>query len=262
MTDIIGGVESPFEARMAKGESGDGKRRSFIRRVKPWHWYSIAFVTVLLLLLLWFALAYGGLPRLWSHHEHKKIGQRDEIVSYTAQDIPGDPINLHLKGGEGAIICAFKRAGWNVADPVNLKSALKIGSSVILQQSYPQAPVSPLYVQDQMQTVAFEKEEGKSADKRHHIRVWQVGPNDWLGAASFDRGVGLSLFTLQITHHIGPDVDGERDMAGHILTSAGGTQDGTESSRITPGQWHRNGGGDKYRTDGKIGVYTVPALTC
>ncbi|WBO22934.1 LssY C-terminal domain-containing protein [Sphingomonas abietis] len=243
-------------------QEGHSPSRSFIRRVKPWHWYSIAGLVIVGLPALWIALAYGGLPRLWSHHEHKRIGSREEIVSYTAQDIPADPINLHLKGNQGAIVCAFKRAGWSVADPVTLISSLKIGASVILQRPYPEAPVSPLFVQDKQQTIAFEKEEGKSADHRHHVRVWQIGKNDWLGAATFDRGVGLSLFTLQITHHIGADVDGERDNAGRILTAGGATMSGTESSRIAAGQQHRNGGGDPYRTDGKINDYTLSGGSC
>jgi hypothetical protein len=231
-------------------------------RLKPWHWYSITFALLLLVPLLWFALAYAGLPRLWSHHEHKKIGARDQIQSYTAQDIPGDPINLHLKGDEKSITCAFTRAGWSVADAVSLRSAIRIGTSVVLHQPYPKAPVSPLFVQDQVQRTAFEKDEGSSADKRHHIRIWQIGPDDWLGAATFDRGVGLSLFTLQITHHIGPDVDADRDAAGNLLVASGATPGAPESSRIAPNQWHRNGGGDRYRTDGQIHSFTLPAGNC
>jgi hypothetical protein len=33
----------------------------------------------------------------------------------------------------------------------------------------------------------------------------------WLGAATFDTRVGFSHTTGQVTHHIGPDVDAERD---------------------------------------------------
>jgi hypothetical protein len=241
------------------GSAQDEKKR---RRLKPWHWYSITVALLLIVPLLWFILAYGALPRLWSHHEHKVLGARDQIQSYTPQDIPGDPVSLHLHGTQQAITCAFQRAGWSVADPVSLRSAVKIGASVLLRQPYPEAPVSPLYVLDNKQTASFEKEQGKSADQRHHVRVWQIRPNDWLGSASFDRGVGVSLFTLQITHHIGPDVDAERDTAARLLTAAGAQQNGTQSSRIAPNQWHRNGGGDRYRTDGQIRVFTLPPLTC
>ena len=33
----------------------------------------------------------------------------------------------------------------------------------------------------------------------------------WIGAVTYDRSVGLSHRTGQITHHIGPDIDAERD---------------------------------------------------
>ena len=214
---------------------------------------------VVVLLLLWFGIAYGGLPRLWSRHEHKRIGGRDQIQSYTAQDIPADPINLRLMGDSAAIGCAFRRAGWTLADNISVRSAVKIAASVVLHRAYPQAPVSSLYVHDRVQDLAFQEDEGKSADKRHHVRLWQVAPGDWLAAATYDRGVGLSLFTLQITHHIGHDVDAERDTVGTLVTASGGRLLGTEPSRIAPGVWHRNGGGDRYRTDGLIKVYAVGA---
>jgi hypothetical protein len=230
-------------------------------RLKPWHWYSITAVLLLAVPLLWFVFAYGELPHLWSRHEHKKIGARDQIQSYTAQDIPGDPVSLHLHGPREAIDCAFRRAGWALADPVDLSSALGIGSSVLLGRPYPQAPVSPLYVRDEKQTMAFEKDAGRSADQRHHVRFWQIGNEDWYGAASFDKGVGLSLFTLQVTHHIGADVDAERDMAGRLLMAGGAKLTGIERNRIAPGR-HRNGGGDAYTTDGRIAVFTLPAGGC
>ena len=256
MTDFAraaGPMEGPPASSPEKPHAG---------RLKPWHWYSITALMLLVVPLLWFILAYGSLPRLWSHHEHKVIGAREQIQSYTAQDIPGDPVSLHLHGSQAAIACAFRRAGWSLADPVSLPSALRIGTSVLLGRPYPQAPVSPLYVQDGKQAMAFEKEQGQSADQRHHVRFWQIGKDDWLGAASFDRGVGLSLFTLQVTHHIGPDVDAERDTAGTLLMASGAKLSGIEDNRIAPNQWHRNGGGDRYRTDGRIAVFTLPASGC
>lgn len=260
MTDTTHFAGAPRDPSDGHGSSTGGVRTS--RRLRPWHWYSLTFAAMLLVPLLWFLLAYAGLPRLWSHHEHKKIGTRGQIQSYTAQDIPGDPINLHIMGGEAAIVCAFTRAGWSVADAVSLRTGIRIGTSVILHRPYPQAPVSPLFFDDKVQSVAFEKDEGTSADKRHHVRIWQIGPTDWLGAATFDRGVGLNLFTLQITHHIGPDVDTERDNAGKLLMASGAVQGRSESSRIAPGQWHRNGGGDKYRTDGQISLFTLSSTGC
>ena len=123
-------------------------RRPLWRRLLPWYWASGVLGLLLWIPILWFLLAYAGLPRLWSHHEHKVLGERDAIVSYTAQDIPGDPINLRLKGSEAAIRCAFQRAGWHPADPVSVRSAIGIATSVLFRQPYPDAPVSPLYFED------------------------------------------------------------------------------------------------------------------
>jgi hypothetical protein len=226
-------------------------------KLRPWHWFVVTIASALALLLLWFGIAYGGLPRLWSHHEHKRIGSRDEIISYTAQDIPADPVNLQLTASRDAIVCAFGKAGWTLADNVSVRSAVHIAVSVVLQRPYPAAPVSSLYVHDQVQDMAFQQDLGRSADQRHHIRFWQVGQNQWLAAATFDRGVGVSLFTLQITHHIGKDVDQERDAAGRIIEASGGRLTGELASRIAPGAWHRNGGGDRYRTDGMIKAYAL-----
>ena len=224
-------------------------------KLRPWHWFVLTVISILALLLLWFGIAYGGLPRLWSHHEHKRFGRRDEIVSFTAQDIPADPVNLHIRGSSDQITCALVRAGWTRADNVSVRSAIKIAASVVLRRAYPAAPVSSLYVHDRIQDLAFEVDEGKSADKRHHARFWQIGPDDWLGAATFDRGVGLSLFTLQITHYIGSNVDADRNLVGTILKAGGATQIGTQPSRVPPNSWHRNGGGNRYRTDGMIANY-------
>ena len=80
----------------------------------------------------------------------------------------------------------------------------------------------------------------------------------WLGAASFDRGVGFSHDTGQITHHVGPDLDAERDLVIGDLDKAGGCNRPTDpgSGATTTG---RNGGGDPYFTDGKamVGVLTA-----
>lgn len=229
-----------------------------MRKLRPWHWFVVALASVLALLLLWFGIAYGGLPRLWSHHEHKRIGRRDEIISYTAQDIPADPINLRLTGDARQIGCAFARAGWTRADDVSVRSAIKIAASVVLGRTYLAAPVSSLYVHDRVQDLAFQRDEGRSADRRHHVRLWQVGPDDWLAAATYDRGVGLSLFTLQITHYIGKDVDADRDLVTRTLERQGARVLGTEPSRIPADRWHRNGGGNRYRTNGLIRRLALP----
>ena len=228
-------------------------------KLRPWHWLTIMLLAFLGLLLLWLVLAYGELPHLWSKHEHKKIGRGEAIVSYTSQDIPADPINLRLIGNRQQIKCAFSRGGWSLADPLSGRSAIGIVGSVVLRRSYPEAPVSSLYLQERLQDLAFEKDEGRTAHRRHHVRLWQVALNQWLGAASYDRGVGFALFTLQVTHKIGSNVDLERDSLGRMLQGQGSRLQGAQSSGAPPGRRQRNGGGDPYYTDGIVKVYALPS---
>lgn len=230
--------------------------------LRPWHWIVVALLSLLALLFLWLVLAYGELPHMWSKHEHKKLRRSDEIISYTSQDIPADPINLRLQGSSQSIRCAFHHSGWSPADPLSARSALGIVASVVLSRSYPEAPVSSLYFQDRLQDIAYEKDEGRSAHRRHHVRLWQIAPNQWLGAATYDRGVGLALFTLQVTHHIGADVDAERDALGAMLQKSGARFLGSALSRISPHRWQRNGGGDRYITDGLIKSYALSPRSC
>jgi hypothetical protein len=210
----------------------------------------------LMIPVLWFVLAYAGLPRLWSHHEHKKGKPFGDAVAYTAQDIPGDPINLTIDGPGAAIEAAMQRAGWTKADNVSVVSGFKIGTSVILGRPYPDAPVSPLFFDDRKQTFAYQRDEGRSADRRHHVRFWQVTPNHWVASATFDRGVGISLYTMQITHHIGPNVDQDRNTVAGILAN-GRPFALVALPGATLGGLRRNGGGDKYVTDGKVAQVTV-----
>lgn len=229
-------------------------------RWRWWHTVTTALLAAVALLALWIALAYGGLPRLWSHHERRKLRSGDTLVSYTAQDIPGDPINLRLLGSERVIACAFRAAGWHRAAPVTLATSLAIARSVLFRRADLDAPVSPLYVADRAQTLAYQRDEGVSADRRHHVRLWRVGPDDWLAAASFDRRVGLSLYTLQITHRIGRDVDRERALVAAALARSGATAVAVQPNGLAPGR-HRNGGGNRYLTDGRVLVLRLPA-TC
>jgi hypothetical protein len=43
----------------------------------------------------------------------------------------------------------------------------------------------------------------------------------WLGSVTFDRGVGLSRGTGQVSHHVAPDIDVERDLLVRDLSEAG-----------------------------------------
>jgi hypothetical protein len=82
----------------------------------------------------------------------------------------------------------------------------------------------------------------------------QEGRAVWLGAVTFDRGVGLSHDDAKITHHIGPDIDAERDLITDYLKTAKVVTTIYEITGIGPTLDGRNGEGDPYYTDGEIKI--------
>src|SRR5439155_24507659 len=106
------------------------------------------------------------------------------------------PLNVALVGSEADIQRAFAAAGWSPADPITLRSSLGIAESVVLDRPDPDAPISTLLLFGRHQDLAFEKEVGTSARERNRVRFWRTnlttdgGRPVWVGAATFDRGVG------------------------------------------------------------------------
>ena len=217
------------------------------------------------LLIIYLLAAYVVLPRLWSHYEHEPGLRGRPMVTLTSDGIPGDPLNVGLVGTREEAIRALAAAGWYPADAVTLRSSIEIAGSVIFDRPYRDAPVSPLFYQGRRQDFAFEKPVGDSADRRNHARFWHVletgrlGRDIWLGSATFDRGAGLSHDTGEITHHIAPDIDAERDLLIADLASAGTLSETYHVTGIGPTLSGRNGGGDPYFTDGDITIGVINA---
>lgn len=220
-------------------------------------WWLFIFAA---LLIVYLTLAYVVLPALWTHHEHEPDLASFPMVTRTGADIPGDPLNVGLVGSKEDILRAMRAAGWFPADAITLRSSIDIVGSVVLDRPYHDAPVSPLYYDGKKEQLAFEKPDGKSADRRHHVRLWLVlekgtdGRPVWLGSVTFDRGVGLSHDTGQVTHHIGPDIDAERGLLMRDLRQAGMVEAFFQISGVGPTLLAWNGEGDRYYTDGEIEV--------
>jgi hypothetical protein len=205
-------------------------------------------------------LAYLLAPFFWRHFEHQPRLAGLEATTRTALGLPGDAINVGLEGTEGDVLCAMNAAGWKPADPVTLSSSLRIVGSVLFDRPYRDAPVSPLFYDNRKQDLAFEKPAGKSATKRHHVRFWKAldagddGRPVWLGSATFDDSLGVSHYTGQITHHVAPDIDAERNLLSNDLAQANKVETTYSVSGVGPTLFARNGGGDPYFTDGDITV--------
>jgi hypothetical protein len=227
-----------------------------MRRVGRW------FAVVL---VAWLVVAYLALPSFWRHYERLPAMATLPSRTRTPAGLDGDPLNVALLGSAEQIVRATAAAGWSPADAITLRSSLAIAASVVLHRPDPDAPVSTLLLFGRPQDLAFERDVGGSARQRHHVRFWRTdlrGDGDapvWVGAASFDRGVGLSHETGQITHHIAPDLDAERDALLGDLEAAGWVVRRYSVTGVGPTIDGRNGGGDRYYTDGEMAVGVLAA---
>lgn len=219
-------------------------------------------------IVFWALLAYLVLPRL--HRILTTIYVPDYFIgrTRTSDGLLGDPVNLALVGTGEQIERALQRAGWTKADPVTLGSSWRIITSTLRRRSYHEAPVSPLFLFGRQQDFAYQQEVDGNPAQRHHVRFWRC-PDDWLlpggsrvewlAAGTFDTSVGLSLFTLQVTHRIDADTDIERD---HIVATLTGSDPSivvTVLRDFSTGYHARNGGGDSIRTDGDLPIIDVRA---
>ena len=209
---------------------------------------------------LYLGLAYALAPWAWRHYEHQRGLADRPMITTTRFGIPGDALNVGLEGDQADVICAMLAAGWHPADPVTLRSSARIIGDVLAHRAYPTAPVSDLLYDGRRQDLAFQKPSGVSPSRRHHVRFWKVldqgddGLPVWLGAATYDSRVGFSHYTGQVTHHIAPDIDAERDLLASDLSASGHVEATYAVSGVGPTLLARNGGGDPYFTDGDIAL--------
>lgn len=216
-----------------------------------------------LFFVVWIIVAYLALPRL--HRILSSIYVPNYFIgrTRTADGILSDPVNLAARGSEEQLHKVMDAAGWSLADDITPRSAWKMVTTVLRRKSYPNAPVSPAFLFGRKQDFAYQQEVDNNPNQRHHVRFWRCPKGwllpgghrvDWLAAGTYDRSIGLSLFTFQLTHRIDEDTDIERD---YIIQTV---QDSSEPVRVailkdfSSGYHSRNGGGDSIRTDGDLPI--------
>ena len=221
---------------------------------------------LLLLLPFWLLFTYLTLPRI--HRILTLVYVPGYFIgrTRTSDGLLGDPVNLALRGSEAEVHGAMDAAGWTRADDLSLATGLHIVSTTLRRRSYTAAPVSPLNLFDRQQDFAYQQQVAGNPSKRHHVRFWRCPDGwflpggtavDWVAAGTYDRSVGLSLFTLQVTHKIEADTDVERDFIVASLTAAVRDLQVEVIRHFSSGFHARNGGGDRIETDGDLPVLEV-----
>jgi hypothetical protein len=227
-------------------------------------WRNIVHRAAMLLggvVLVYLAAAYSVTPLLWEAYTRRHPSfENQPTVTHTKTGIPGDPLNIGVIGSESQLKRGLLAAGWFPADPLTLRSCIDIAAATVLRRPYDQAPVSNLFLFQRKEDLAFEKPIGNDPRRRHHVRFWAVpdvdlpGQSAWIGAATLDERVGLSHTTGEITHHIGADIDAERDLLISDLRVAGYVHEAYTVPGFQKQRSGKNGGGDPWRTDGDLGV--------
>jgi hypothetical protein len=107
--------------------------------------------------LTYIIAAYVVLPR--AVRMSLKVLQRKHVPRYTitGDGLPGDPVNLVLKGTRAQLDAAFATAGWRTADRLTLLSSWRMVREFLFKRPYPTAPFSTLYLYGRGQDVGFQK---------------------------------------------------------------------------------------------------------
>lgn len=217
--------------------------------------FSLAVVVIVMYLLV----AYVIMPAAWMRYTHRHPTLDDVPgITETADGIPGDPLNVALIGTQAEVETIMAAAKWYAADPLGLRSDLKIAADTVLKRSDDRAPVSNLFLFGRKEDLAFEQPVDNNPRQRHHVRFWRAekaasdGRPVWVGSAVYDEHVGLSRTTGQITHVTAPDVDAERDYLFACLQNTGDLAEGYFVDDFHKVHSGRNGGGDPWETDGRL----------
>lgn len=220
-----------------------------------------AVVLVAVAIAAYAVLAYVVAPALWRRYDdrHAALAHLPGLTQ-TGTGEPGDPLNVALIGSESQVKRVMDAAKWVAASPLGMPADLEIAVDSVLRRPDPDAPVSRLYLFGRVEDLAFEQEVGGSPRHRHHVRFWKTDSHDregrpvWIGAAIYDRGVGFSRTTGQVTHRIDERIDDERNYLFRCLQDSNAlleTDVLDDFHRVHAG---RNGSGDPWVTDGRLFV--------
>jgi len=167
-----------------------------------------------------------------------------------------EPLNFIIVAkNDDALINAFIKAGWYSTDMPTEKTLGKMVYAFFTKTGYPEAPMTPLFWNSEVNDLAFQKPtETNTINQRHHTRVWRSqiktkdGKTVYVGMVNFDEGV-----KWLITHRIKPDIDTEANLLVSDLKKAGVTSAVEKKPFVDP-VLSKNVFGDSFFTNGNINI--------
>lgn len=175
-----------------------------------------------------------------------------------------EPINLVFVGSVDELKAAFRAAGWVAATPLSVSSLRRAAIATVTGGADAAGPVTPSFLAEVPESLAFNQPTGRTFARRHHIRIW-LAPFDcvdslgsaaaaarpvWLATASFDAGYAVASGSLLPVHQIAPDIDDERDYIARDLAATGLLTDTTRTPLVPP-EMGTNAFGEPFFTYGQ-----------
>lgn len=172
----------------------------------------------------------------------------------------GDVVNFALVGTEAQVKQAFAGAGWVVVDK-SVEDAIVHGIQATMEhKAYLELPMSALFLFGRAQDFSYARAAPlEVAAVRHHLRVWKSselvnGRPLWVGSATHDNGFEKDERNGNVTHHIDPNIDEERDFVLASFQQAGTTSVAAYVLPENPAKSARTATGGSFQTDGRIAV--------
>ena len=214
-------------------------------------------------IVLWIITAYALIPMI--HRILTKLYLPNYFIGRirTVDGLLSDPTNLAFIGSEEKLHDAMRKSGWVMCDDLSVKSGLRMIIATIFRKKYPESPVSRAFLFSERQYFTYQQGIDDKTLAKHHVRFWKVPEGwflpggkkvDWIAAGTFDRSLGFSYFTLQLTHRIVSDTDIERDYVIDSLNKYAKPKKVTVIENFFSAYHHRNGGGDSITTDGALPI--------
>lgn len=179
------------------------------------------------------------------------------------QGNPGDMVNFAIIGTQDQVQKAFTAAGWAAVDKSTQDAIVHGLLATLSHEAYTEMPMSVLYLFGQPQDLSYARGDPLAvAAIRHHLRVWKTtetvdGKPLWVGSATHDNGFEKDQRNGNVTHHIDPNIDQERDFVEQSFADAGVITGAAYVTPSDPLKTARTATGGSFNSDGRIVVMAL-----
>lgn len=176
------------------------------------------------------------------------------------QGNPGDMVNFAIIGTQEQVQKAFTAAGWTTVDKTTQDAIVHGLLATLSHEAYTEMPMSILYLFGRPQDLSFARADPLAvAAIRHHLRVWKStetvdGRQLWVGSATHDNGFEKDQRNGNVTHHIDPNIDAERDFIEQSFAAAGVLAGAAYVTPSHPLKTALTATGGSFHSDGRIVV--------